>query len=76
MEVVVSEKTVQEKMEIKPCPWCGSTKLEFCATEGIGGWYMSYYVRCKSCEAKGQNGAIMERPVLNIESLRILEVGV
>lgn len=39
-------------MEVKPCPFCGSTQLEFLKTSG--GHDVSWHcIRCRQCGAKG-----------------------
>lgn len=40
---IASERVVN----LKPCPFCGSTKLEVCNT-----WTASYWVECLGCSAQ------------------------
>lgn len=48
------ERIVTEKVEIKPCPFCGSDNTEVYQQTGDWGYSSSKaYVECRRCGAKG-----------------------
>ncbi len=59
-------------LELKPCPFCGGTKLKIKRKSRLAGWneldmlveMHTYYVRCNTCHARGgtAGGRFMNDP--------------